>query len=155
QAVVAAVYLYALQGSSDYNEYIRAHYKELRPYHDLGWVRYDPEQGEALLFYAALPAADAKLAAGIRGDQEDDVRVANGVYGPALDDLYRSSLPVEQYHWGSNEVRANYGNTNMEAVLHGARSTEAAGYRARALDTLHYFHGVNPFAKVYLSNMYA
>jgi endoglucanase len=42
----------------------------------------------------------------------------------------------------------------MEAVLHGADEREAAGYRARALDTLHYFHGVNPFARVYLSNMY-
>jgi len=29
-----------------------------------------------------------------------------------------------------------------------------ADYRLRALEILHYFHGVNPFATVYLSNMY-
>jgi hypothetical protein len=51
-------------------------------------------------------------------------------------------------------VRANYGNSNMEAALHGAGGGEQAAFTARALDTLHYFHGVNPFGKVYLTNMY-
>jgi endoglucanase len=154
QAVVAAVYLYALKGGADYQEYIKEHYRGLRPYHDVGWARYDPEQGEALLFYTALPNADAKLAEAILADQKNDVRAGNSVYGSGAEDLYRNPLPVEQYHWGSNEVRANYGNTNMEAVLHASPNADSAAYRGRALDTLHYLHGVNPFAKVYLSNMY-
>jgi endoglucanase len=154
QAVVAAIYLLATEGGPAYADYIKAHYKELRPYRDLGWARYDPEQGEALLFYTTLPAADARLAQSILADLKADAHAGNGVYGLSQDDLYRNLLHPGQYHWGSNEVRANYGNTNMEAALHGADDRDAASYRGRGLDTLHYFHGVNPFAKVYLSNMY-
>jgi endoglucanase len=154
EAVVAAVYLYGLKGDAAYQDFIRAHYKDLRPYHDFGWSRYDPDQGEALLFYASLPNADARLGASILADQKSDAKSGNGVYGPSDGDLYRNLLHDGQYHWGSNEVRSNYGNTNMEAALHAASSDGASAYRKRALETLHYFHGVNPFGKVYLSNMY-
>ncbi len=154
QAVVAAIYLLATQGGPAYADYVKAHYRELRPYHDMGWSRYDPEQGEALLFYTTLQAADPKVAQSILADFRSDAHAGNGVYGLSQDDLYRNLLHPGQYHWGSNEVRANYGNTNMEAMLHLGGDSESASYRARALDTLHYFHGVNPFAKVYLSNMY-
>jgi endoglucanase len=155
QAVVAAVYLYAITGGGAYNDFVKAHYQELHPYHDIGWSRYNPEQGQALLFYTTLPDADPKLKESIRAAQSSDVRAGNQVYGfSAADDLYRNFLHEGQYHWGSNEVRADYGNTNMDVVIHGAAS-DPAPYRTRALDTLHYFHGVNPFGKVYLSNMYS
>jgi endoglucanase len=156
EAVVAAIYLYALTGDAAYDDYIKTHYKELRPYHDIGWSRYDSEQGQALLFYTILPRADATLRENIRTDLHNDVRGGNEVYGvmPA-NDLYRSFLHEAQYHWGSNAVRADYGNSNMEAALHLSAGTDVAPLVTRALDTLHYFHGVNPFAKVYLTNMYA
>ena len=60
----------------------------------------------------------------------------------------------EQYHWGSNSVRASYANTNIDMLVYGVDEAEAAQYKGRALDTVHYFHGVNPFGIVYLSNMY-
>ena len=50
RAVVAAVYLYALTGDTIYDTYIQAHHTETRPYHDFGWSRYNPDQGEALMF---------------------------------------------------------------------------------------------------------
>ena len=61
---------------------------------------------------------------------------------------------VEQYHWGSNQVKANYGNTNYDPVLLGINPAEWFDYIGRAADTLHYFHGVNPLGMVYLTNMY-
>ena len=152
QAVVAAIYLLATEGGAGYADYIKAHYKELRPYHDMGWSRYESEQGEALLFYTTLAAADPKTAQAILADFKSDAHSGNGVYGLSQDDLYRNLLHPTQYHWGSNEVRANYGNTNVEALLHAG--DERNSYETRALDTLHYFQGVNPFGKVYLTNMY-
>lgn len=154
ESVVAAIYLFAATGTETYHDYIKAHYKLLRPYHDVGWARYDSDQGQALLFYTTLPRADAKLREDIKNDLRQDVRNGREVYGPSPNDLYRNFLPDGQYHWGSSEVRANYGNSNMEAALHGAGGGEQAAFTARALDTLHYFHGVNPFGKVYLTNMY-
>jgi hypothetical protein len=156
QAAVAAVWLFALSGESVYGRYFQAHYTDLHPYHDMGWSRYDPEQGQALLFYTTLPGADPELARRILSDHANDVKSGNQIYGfAARDDLYRNFLHEPQYHWGSNEVRADYGNTNMDAVRYPSAGAEAAALTTRALETLHYFHGVNPFARVYLSNMYA
>jgi hypothetical protein len=159
QAVVAAIYLYALTGQRPFDAYVQAHYRELRPYRDAGWSRYDPEQGDALLFYTTLPGADAAVRAAILAGKRKDVQANPQIYGASADrDLYRNYLDPAQYHWGSNEVRANYGSSNMDALTYGAAGADAgsnaAALRERALDTLHYFHGVNPFGRVYLTNMY-
>ncbi len=154
EAVVAAVYLFALTGNPEYDDYIKAHYRETRPYRDIGWSRYNAPQGEALLFYARQPGADRKTAAAILADKSADVVAGNQVYGlQPDDDLYRAFLHDGQYHWGSNQIRANYGNTNLDAarVVTGDR---AVIYQQHAEDILHYFHGVNPLTMVYLSNMY-
>jgi endoglucanase len=153
EAVVAAVYLYAITGDSSYASYIGGHYTLLRPYNDDGWIRYGSDQGEALLFYTTLSSADAALKQTILASKLKDTLAGNRIYGvSANDDLYRNFLG--DYIWGSNEVRANHGNTNAEVATYGIAVSDAGPYQTRALDTLHYFHGVNPFGKVYLSNMY-
>ena len=154
-AVVSAVYLYAITGTAEYSDYVRRHYRETRPYHDFGWSRYQPEQGDALLFYATLPSADAMTRTAILADKAADMRAAPEVYrfNPD-DDLYRDYMHDAQYHWGSNAPRAAYGNTNLDVIAYHLDPGHDPDYRLRALEVLHYFHGVNPFALVYLSNMY-
>src|SRR5262249_27121591 len=56
-------------------------------------------------------------------------------------------------HWGSNMVRANYGNTNVDALTFNLAAGKDTALRTRALEVLHYFHGVNPFSSTYLTNM--
>ena len=154
-ATVAAIYLYAITQNSAYQDHIRQHYREMRPYNDMGWSRYGAHQGEALLFYTTLPNADADLKKTILGDKLNDVKNGNQIYGfNAGDDLYRAFLHDPQYHWGSNNPRANYGNSNVDVTTHDLGIADITTYRTRALETLHYFHGVNPFGMVYLSNMY-
>jgi len=155
-AAVAAIYLFAITDNPEYDEFVQAHFRELRPYHDVGWSRYAPEQGESLLFYTTLAHANATLRTAILADKLNDVRSNDQIYGfHPRDDLYRAFLHDAQYHWGSNNPRAGYGNTNADAVVYKIDSGNAASFTTRALETLHYFHGVNPFAMVYLSNMYA
>jgi hypothetical protein len=156
QAALAAIYLFAITADPAYGYYIEAHYRDLRPYRDFGWSRYNPEQGDALLFYTTLKNADPALRQTILADKLADARAGNQVYGfnPA-DDLYRNFLHEQQYHWGSNAVRAAYGTSNLDLANYQIGAADVAPYRLRAAETLHYFHGVNPFAKVYLSNMYA
>lgn len=154
-AVEAAIYLFALTSDPDFEKYIARHYREARPYHDIGWSRYKPDQGEALLFYAALPGSDRALARSILADKAADVRAGNRIYGfDPDDDLYRAFLHEAQNHWGSNNPRANYGNTNLDAADHDLGLADTASLRTRALGILHYMHGVNPLGIVYLSNMY-
>jgi hypothetical protein len=153
EAVVAAVYLFAVTAEPKYSEFIAAHYRETKPYRDAGWSRYNPEQGEALLFYAALPNAVPALKASLRADKLRDAQSGNGIYGfQPNDDLYRAYLQDPQYHWGSNAPRANYGNSNLDALALDAK--HPGSYEQRALEILHYFHGVNPLGMVYLTNMY-
>jgi endoglucanase len=156
-AVVAAIYLFALTGSPQFEDYIHAHFRETRSYTDFGWSRYKPEQGEALLYYTTLDSADRALRERIRADKANDSAQDHRVYGlRPYDDLYRAFVHDEQYHWGSNSPRANYGNTNIDMLTYRISETaDAADLTARALGILHYFHGVNPFGMVYLSNMYA
>jgi hypothetical protein len=155
-AVEAAIYLFAVTADRVFEKYIGEHYKEAHAYHDIGWSRYKADQGEALLFYAALPGADHALAQSILADKLADVKAGNHIYGfDPDDDLYRAFLHEAQYHWGSNNPRANYGNTNLDVINHDLGLTDTSRYRARALGILHYMHGVNPLGIVYLSNMYA
>lgn len=154
EAVVAAVYLFALTGEERYGRYVREHYRESKPYRDAGWMRYRPQEGEALLFYTTLPDADPSLRERILADKAADVHRSTAVYGfvPG-DDLYRAFLTPDQYHWGSHLPRANTGSSNLDALRHTPAAADAASLNARALGILHYFHGVNPFGLVYLSNM--
>jgi endoglucanase len=153
--VEAAIYLFALTSDRAYDDYLKAHYKETRSYRDVGWSRYNADQGEALLFYTSLPNADAALKRTLLTDKLSDVKAGNKIYGfNPEDDLYRAYLHDAQYHWGSNNPRANYGNTNLDALTYNIAPENASSYRSRALETLHYFHGVNPFGMVYLTNMH-
>jgi endoglucanase len=155
EAVVASIYLYAITDNQEYADFVAAHYRELRPYRDMGWSRYNPEQGEALLFYANLPNVDAKMRNTLLADKLGDVRAGNHVYGfVPEDDLYRAFMHDAQYHWGSNQPRANYGNSNLDVVTFKLDVGDSEKYRTRGLELLHYFHGVNPLGMVYLSNMY-
>ncbi|GAC1630572.1 MAG: hypothetical protein NVS9B10_23130 [Nevskia sp.] len=153
-AAAAAIYLFALTGEAAYGDYLKQHYRSLQPYRDIGWSRYVPFEGEALLFYTGLPDADEKLRATILADKRRDADAGNQIYGfNPSDDLYRAFLHDPQYHWGSNQPRANYGNSNLDLLTYGLAQAPAP-YRTRAAEILHWFHGVNPFAMVMLSNMY-
>lgn len=153
-AAQAAIYLYAITGESRFHDYLKANYRRMYPYRDFGWSRYHPHIGESLLYYTTLPGADAELKATILRDKLADAQAGNDVYAMSDQDLYRNFLHPEQYHWGSNTIRMGYANANLDMNLRDLDPPNAPAYRARALETLHYLHGVNPFGLVYLSNMY-
>ena len=156
-SVEAAIYLSAISDDPAYHEYVAAHYKQMRPYREFGWSRYAPDQGEALLFYATQAGGNGALEAQILQDKQADLAAGNQVYGfNPDDDLYRAFLHDQQYHWGSNNPRAMYGNTNLDVVTYNLQGANPPGtYRQRALEIVHYFHGVNPLGLVYLTNMYS
>lgn len=153
-AVVTAIYLYALTGESSYHDLVRQQYRRLQPYHDNGWSRFSPDEGEALLFYATLPNADTVLARRILDDKRQDVRRHPELYGAGDGDLYRNPIADDTYGWGSNAVRARHGSSNLDVVDYGIDAGPPEPYRARAAAALHYLHGTNPLGIVYLSNMY-
>lgn len=154
-AAQAAIYLFAITGEESYRNYVRDHYRDLQPYRDIGWGRYNEEQGEALLFFTRLDGIPSEFRQRILSDLRRAIAGGNGVFRfEPRHDLYRSFLHDPQYHWGSLQPRANYGNVNLQAARHSMPDAEdERSLRQRALETLHYFHGVNPQGLVMLSNM--
>jgi hypothetical protein len=155
-AVVAGVYLFALTGDARYNEFVKKNHRSLRPFQDDRWSLYEPTQGDALLHYASLPNADGELKNAILGRKKANAESADFYkFEPELD-LYRAYMHADSYHWGSNSVRAAYGNNSYDLVQYGLASEGTrANFIERAAGMLHSFHGVNPMQLTYLSNMYA
>jgi hypothetical protein len=155
-AVTAAVYLFALTGKPAYNEYVAEHHGVTRPFSEDRWSVYDQSQGDALLYYSKLPNAHAGTKQAII-DRKRAQAAEVEIYGlrPELD-LYRAYMRPDSYHWGSNNARASFGNTNYDLVQHNlVPKAEQQQFIERAAGILHSFHGVNPMQLVYLTNMYA
>ncbi len=155
-SVVAAIYLFALTGEQAYADEIAKGYQSLRPMREDRWSAYDPEQGEGLLFYAALSSANAAIKASILDRKLGQARTVDN-YGvkPELD-LYRAYMREDSFHWAHNMVRANVGNTNLELLgLGAARPVDTQTFADRAEGLLNSFHGVNAMGMVYLTNMSA
>jgi endoglucanase len=155
-SVVAAIYLFALTGEPAYAEVIAKGLPTTVPMREDRWSSYAPEQGEALLFYAALPNADPAIKTAILERKLSQARTVD-IYGmkPELD-LYRAYMREDSFHWAHNQVRANVGNTNYQLVRLGqAKPSDSATFVDRAEGLLNSFHGVNAMGIVYLTNMYA
>ena len=155
---VAAVYLYALTGEQVYQAALQATYRSTKPFsdeHALRWSMYNPDQGDALLYYTTLEDADPERAQTILNAKlEQATLTSTELYGFQPDqDLYRAYLPQASYHWGSNYVRAALGNTNLDMLHYNLDAGASETYREKALGIVHYLHGVNPLNMVYLTNM--
>jgi endoglucanase len=153
--LVAAVYLFALTGDNTYNTYITDHYGDSCLYCHETWYPYHAQLGDALIYYTQLEQS----ALSIRNELLKSITqlaASSATYGANNTlDPYRAYIPDDQYHWGSNAIKAHYGMANYDAYLLSTNSLLRDDYRTRALDCLHYFHGVNPLNLVYLTNMYS
>lgn len=154
-AVVAAVYLYALTGEAKYNDYVKQNYRQTRPFRGDRISAYSPHQGDALMFYTTLDNSDPEVRQAILNKKIREAQKDRDFYGFHPEkDLYRSFLSDRTYHWGSNSIRASRGSSNYDLIHYSLLSSDTDTYKDAALNTLHYFHGVNPLGMVYLSNMY-
>ncbi len=156
---VAAVYLFALTGEERYQDALEATYQATRAFSDgdaLRWSMYDPDQGDALLYYTTLENADPELAQTILDAKQEQATLTSAeLYGfQPNQDLYRAYLPELSYHWGSNYVRSALGNTNLDMLHYDLNADASESYKEKALGIVHYLHGVNPLNMVYLTNMY-
>ena len=151
--VVSAIYLYALIGDEKYNQIIKDRFFITAPYYDTYRYLYLGHIGDALFYYTTLSKADPVTKNQIilhRKRQGEGLDVYQ--FRPQ-DDLYMAYLPKPLYNWGSNNTRAALGSANYDFITYNLTGDKAR-FLKRSLGILHYFHGVNPFGIVYLSNMY-
>jgi endoglucanase len=154
--VAAAVYLYALTSNTTYRSFVDANYTLIDAIANDWWDFWEPTLGaDELLYYTTLPGATPAVVSDIKSKKKDGTLYID-YYGwnPNLDP-YRSYVGSDGDDWGSNQWRADIGNINYDVYKFNIVTTGASAYKDRAEDILHYFHGVNPFSIVYLSNMYS
>jgi hypothetical protein len=156
RAVVAAVYLFALTNDKQFEAFIDKNRGLTRPFKEDRWSVYDPPEGDAFLFYTTLPSANPELKRTILERKLEQWKSVD-LYGMKPEkDLYRAFMREDSYHWGSNQPRANFGNTNYDLVQYKlVDGKQAESARDRAAGILHSFHGVNPMQLVYLTQMAA
>ncbi len=152
--VQAALWLYALTGDESYHQHFQRYYQLFWQLAWDWWAPYWLADEEAALFYTTLPGAEPSVVAAILASKAGSLAMYPEFYGwSAADNLYRVAMPDWSFHWGHNQVRANTGTLNTNTILYGLDPANDQSYRQRALDLLHWFHGVNPLGKVMLSNM--
>ena len=153
--ITAAAYLFEATGSNEYKNCFDTMYTKARAYANWWWGPYYSAVQKALLRYSILPAATASVANNIRSRKaaQNGVLSINDYNNQT--DLYRSFMPDAQYHWNSHEVKANAGLNNYDFVTFNVNTPQRDEYKETAESYLHWFHGVNPMGKVFLTNMYA
>jgi hypothetical protein len=150
----AAIKLFAATGEATYRDYVDAHYQE-EPLMGSWYISpFNAVSASNLLYYASLPGATASVASAIRTRYVDMwARSDYGGWG-AVDgqrDPYRAY--ISDYTWGSNAVKGLAGTLFANESYYGINRRSADEVADAASDYLHYLHGVNPFGKVYLTNM--
>lgn len=156
EALLAAIYLYEITGSSTYGDYISNNIMDATSVAGNWWGPYTEHINEGLLRYTTLANANSTLSSTIINSLTPHVQQDwNGFYGMNNDDLYRAFMPEWSYHWGSNKVKAQYGIINQSCIRYNINPSGNASYAQKAEEQLHYYHGVNPMNLVYLSNMYS
>jgi len=152
----AATYLYALTGNTLYRTYVDANYNNI---HLLMWTFAYPFEGpeqDMCLYYAALPGATVSVRNAIKSAFSNSLSTLNADNLPAYTnstDAYRAFLNNGNYTWNSNQTKSRQGNMFLAMNRYNFDAGNAINYANAASGFVHYFHGVNPNSKTYLSNM--
>jgi endoglucanase len=151
----AAVYLFDLTGSSVYRSFVDANYSQT---HLIVWSNYvSPYEGDtqlSLLHYASLPTATSAVAGAIRSAYANGME-SEWFRGKVTSKADPYQAYIADYIWGSNSVKGVWGNLFLDLKQFGLGSHPQSDNVTAAAGYLHYLHGVNPFGKVYLTNMYS
>lgn len=151
--LIAAIYLYDLTGKQVYRDFVESNYADTNL---IRWNNYvSPYEGGvqmALLTYASIPGAAPATATAIRNAYRAGME-SEWFWGKITgqDDPYMAHIP--DYVWGSNGIKGIEGSLYLDLLRFGIGSRSEAEVMRAAAGYVHYLHGVNPFGKVYLTNM--
>lgn len=152
----AAVFLFALTGNSAYKTYVDNNYNLVDMIQWSYAYPFEGPQQDVLLYYASLTNATTAVANTIRNTYSNSMSTNNADNLPNFlngTDAYRAYLSNNNYTWNSNQTKSKQGIMFQNMNVYGLNTVNAANYTNAASGFVHYFHGVNPNYKTYLSNM--
>ena len=163
--VGAAAELFALTGSAVYQNYFDTHYN-IPAVADSGFQpvssppnaadHFDPSLCEPLqlgmVSYCLAPGASSAQVTAIKNSIRNECR--NYIMNAQSGDPYLGYMYDGHYTWGSNQLKASWGNQLLFAVKTSADAPASlTAFANQAEEYLHYFHGRNPLNYVFLTNM--
>ncbi len=164
--VGAAAELFALTGGAAYRTYFDSNYNSAAVTDNGGFLpvsnppnassnSFDPSLAEPLelgmVSYGLAPGATAAVVnaieAAIKNECEWNILPNNPGQDPYMGYMYTG-----HYTWGSNQLKASWGNQLLFAQKLGVYPAHSQAYLNQAEEYLHYFHGRNPLNYVFLTN---
>lgn len=152
----AAIFLYALTSNTTYKTYVESNYLSI---HLLDWwfaYPFETTIQDALLYYAQLSGVTTTVSSNINDRYSYSMNIGNTDNLQSYmnnDDAYRAFLKNANYTWGSNTTKGGQGSMFLNMLFRNLAGISLEHYKGAASGFVHYFHGVNPNTKVYLSNM--
>jgi hypothetical protein len=158
--IFAAAELFKTTGTTTYRTFFDTWIKDPSTAdhggHPLNNNWFDPTQSidlnRACVVYATTTGATQALVDEIRLDLAGTLDAYLGYYTSG-NDAYRGFMYDGHYCWGSNQIKAQWGNLFIYGIQLNVNPTNNPGYKEAAEEYLHYFHGRNPLSACYLSNM--
>ena len=150
----ASALLFAATGNATYQTYFDANYDANSLTTNLASYvgPWSTPVYDALLTYAVAPGATPSVATAIMSSVLSGVKGGNNL--PRYknnSDSYGAYL--ETYTWGSNQNKAAQGSVFTYIPVYSLDATQNSVALAAAERFVHYFHGLNPLSKVYLTNV--
>ena len=147
----AAVQLFAATQDATYSAYVDANYAKVHFVQPGNYVAvWNAAEQEALLDYLNTPGATPATVTAIRAAYMAGAK-SNLAAMLSNKDPYLALL--DAYVWGSNSTKAGTGSVFYDVIAYRLDAATNAGARRAAERYVHYLHGVNPLALVYLTNM--
>jgi len=153
--ISAAIYIYALTGTASYKTYIENNYTTV---HLVAWGSaqiWEAYPQYAMLYYAALPGATPAVRTNILNSYAGSMEISsqNLLSYTNKTDAYMAYLEDNAYSWGVNQAKGDMASMFLDMNYYNLNAANATNYKNAAAGYVHYFHGVNPISKTYLSNM--
>lgn len=153
----AACFLYDLTGNTTYRTFFNNNYNNI---HLMAWTfAYPFEAGhqDVLLYYTKIAGATSTVKTNILNTYKTAMTTNGADNLPSFldsSDAYRSFMQSYDYTWGNNQNKCDKGGMFLNMNKYNLDTVNKINYKNAAQGFLNYIHGINPQAKVYLTNMY-
>lgn len=160
--ILAAAQLFRTTGTAKYKTYFESNYNNIgatseSDFHPLANGYMDAsscwELNQAYIIYWGASGAQASIVSELKNTLKNTMDWLHEPKYTQKDDPYLAYMFSGHYTWGSNELKARWGQLAILALENNVSATKNSLYREIAEEYLHYFHGRNPLSWVYLSNM--
>lgn len=160
--ILAAAQLFRSTGTGKYKTYFESNYNNTNAtsengFHPLSSGYMDAsscwELNQAYIIYWGSAGADGSIVAQLKNMLKNTMDWFHEPKYNQKTDPYLAYMLTGHYTWGSNELKARWGQLAILALENNVNSAKNNVYREIAEEYLHYFHGRNPLSWVYLSNM--